>query len=101
MEPLLLSPAGKDYLWGGTRLKKEYGKNLKEFPLAETWECSVHSDGPSFVVNGVNSGKTLKQVLNDNPSWLGTSVGDILPILVKLIDAKMDLSIQVHPGDQL
>lgn len=46
-EPLLLRPAGKDYLWGGKRLNDEYGKNIELSPLAETWECSTHPDGVS------------------------------------------------------
>ncbi|SEQ86157.1 mannose-6-phosphate isomerase [Lachnospiraceae bacterium NE2001] len=100
MEPLLLNPAGKDYLWGGTRLKKEYGKDIPLVPLAETWECSVHPDGLSIVVNGTFAGKTLKSVLDRNPRWLGNKVGKDLPILIKFIDAEKDLSVQVHPDDE-
>lgn len=51
-EPLLLRPAGKDYLWGGKRLNDEYGKNIELSPLAETWECSTHPDGVSTVCCG-------------------------------------------------
>ncbi len=47
MEIMKLLPSGKDYLWGGTRLREEYGKKIDLTPLAETWECSVHPDGPS------------------------------------------------------
>ena len=47
MEIMKLIPTGKDYLWGGTRLREEYGKKIDLTPLAETWECSVHQDGPS------------------------------------------------------
>ena len=53
MEPMLLQPEGKDYLWGGNRLKTEYNKKIDLTPLAETWECSVHPDGPSIIVNGM------------------------------------------------
>lgn len=49
MEIMKLIPTGKDYLWGGTRLREEYGKKIDLTPLAETWECSVHPDGPSYV----------------------------------------------------
>ena len=102
MEILKLKPVGKDYLWGGERLKKEYGKNINLSPLAETWECSVHPDGPSIVVNGEHRNKTLKDVLESHPEFLGTKVDPKigLPILVKLIDAKENLSIQVHPNDE-
>ena len=54
--PLFLSPSGKDYLWGGERLKDKYGKNIDLTPLAETWECSAHPDGPSVVMNGEHKG---------------------------------------------
>lgn len=101
MEILRLQPAGKDYLWGGTRLRDEYGKKIDLTPLAETWECSVHPDGPSIVVNGQYKGKTLSEVLKLHPEYLGTKVENgELPILVKFIDAKKDLSVQVHPNDE-
>lgn len=101
MEILKLLPSGKDYLWGGTRLREEYDKKIDMTPLAETWECSVHPDGPSIVMNGEYRGQTLAEVLEKNPQFLGTKVGDVkeLPVLVKFIDAKQNLSVQVHPDD--
>lgn len=101
MEILKLLPAGKDYLWGGTRLRDEYGKKIDLTPLAETWECSVHPDGPSIVENGEFKGKNLAEVLEEYPEYLGSKVRDgNLPVLVKFIDAKQDLSVQVHPDDK-
>lgn len=99
--PILLHPAGKNYLWGGTRLKTEYGKNIPLQPLAETWECSTHPDGLSVVASGAYKGRTLKDVLAEHPEWLGTHPKDTgeLPVLIKFIDAAHDLSIQVHPND--
>ena len=100
MEILRLQPAGMDYLWGGTRLRDEYGKKIDLTPLAETWECSVHPDGPSIVANGEYRGKELREVLKAHPEWMGTKVQDgEFPILAKFIDAKQDLSVQVHPDD--
>lgn len=100
MEILKLMPAGKDYFWGGTRLKNEYGKKLAMSPLAETWECSVHPDGPSTVAVGARKGQTLPEVLKEHPEYLGSKVKNgELPILVKFIDAKKSLSVQVHPDD--
>lgn len=100
MEILKLQPAGKDYLWGGTRLRDEYGKKIDLTPLAETWECSVHPDGPSIVSNGEFKGWKLADVLRQHPEYLGLKVKNgKLPILVKFIDAKQDLSVQVHPDD--
>lgn len=101
MEPMLLKPIGKDNLWGGNRLKKEYYKDLPINPLAETWECSAHPAGPSTVVNGTFAGQTLDKILQKNPDYLGSRVDKKygLPILVKFIDAEKDLSVQVHPDD--
>ena len=98
--PFLLEPAAKDYLWGGSRLNEDFGKNINLSPLAETWECSTHPDGESRV-----NGEPLSRVLTRHPEWLGahplkTSGGrPELPILIKLIDARQDLSVQVHPDD--
>lgn len=100
-KPLLLRPTGKDYLWGGKRLNDEFEKNIPMSPLAETWECSTHPDGPSWVVGGEFDGRTLADVLKSHPGYLGThpNTEGELPILIKFIDAKSDLSIQVHPDD--
>ena len=62
-KPLLLRPSGKDYLWGGQRLNTEFEKGIEMSPLAETWECSTHPDGPCFVAEGEFAGQTLGQVL--------------------------------------
>lgn len=99
--PFLLRPSGKDYLWGGSRLKEEFGKNLPMEPLAESWECSTHPDGPSYAVTGPFAGQSLAQILKAHPEFLGTHPeGGELPILIKFIDAKQDLSVQVHPDDR-
>lgn len=100
--PLLLRPSGKDYLWGSNRLNDEFEKNIPLSPLAETWECSTHPDGPSYVVGGEFDELELAQVLRQHPEYLGERHrGETtLPILIKFIDAKQDLSIQVHPTDE-
>ena len=100
--PFLLSPVGKDYLWGGTKLRDKYDKKLEVSPLAESWECSTHSDGTNIIQSGIFAGKTLKDVLMEHPEFLGThpkTKGE-LPILIKFIDAKEKLSVQVHPDDE-
>lgn len=101
-EPFFLKPAGKDYLWGGTRLKDDFSKDTDLELLAETWECSTHPDGPSTVASGPYKGRPLIDVLSENPEFIGThpQMVDGLPILVKFIDAKNDLSVQVHPDDE-
>ena len=70
--------------------------------LAETWECSTHPDGPSFVAGGEFDGKSLAEVIKQHPEYLGIRhAGETeLPILIKFIDAKSDLSVQVHPDDE-
>ena len=101
-KPFLLRPSGKDYLWGGKRLNDEFEKNIPMTPLAETWECSTHPDGPSYVVGGEFDGMELAAVLKQHPEFLGThpdTQGE-LPLLIKFIDAKQDLSVQVHPDDR-
>ncbi len=101
--PFLLKPAGKDYLWGGTRLNDDFSKEIDMLPLAETWECSTHPDGLSVVASGEYEGRTLRDVLAENPAYMGEKhvekKGEI-PILIKFIDAKSDLSVQVHPDDE-
>ena len=98
--PLLLRPSGKDYLWGGKRLNDEFAKGIPMSPLAETWECSVHPDGPSYVVNQEFKNKTLREVLEQHTEFLGAKHTNGFPLLIKFIDAKEDLSIQVHPDDE-
>ena len=100
-QPLLLRPSGKDYIWGGRRLNDEFEKEIDLDPLAETWECSTHPDGPSYVSGGVFDGMKLAEVLELHPEYLGERhKGETsLPILIKFIDAKQDLSVQVHPSD--
>ena len=104
--PFLLSPAGKDYIWGGNRLNDDFSKGISMEPLAETWECSTHTDGPSTVASGEYKGTILSELLKEHPEYLGTHpLGNPalqrgeLPILIKFIDAKEDLSVQVHPDD--
>ena len=99
-EPFLLKPAFKDYLWGGDRLRSEYHKETDLSPLAESWECSTHPDGTSLALIDQNE-IPMTEVLKRHPEILGTHprTRDTLPILIKLIDAKKDLSVQVHPDD--
>ncbi len=103
MYPLLLKAPVKDYLWGGTRLKEEFGFESDLEKIAEAWVLSCHKDGASTVRNGEYKGKTLNTVLD---IWGKESLGEraaafpYFPLLIKLIDAKDRLSIQVHPDDR-
>lgn len=93
MYPLLLKPPIKDYLWGGTKLKTDFGFKTEKEIAAEAWVLSCHKDGTNTVVNGEYAGKSLDEVLK---IW---GYKEKFPILIKLIDAKQKLSIQVHPDD--
>ena len=97
----MLRPAAQDYLWGGSRLNDDFNLGIPVVPFAEAWMCSTHPDGLSVL----DSGEALRDVLAAHPGYLGTHVLQTtegkpeLPILIKLIDAKKDLSVQVHPDD--
>ncbi len=97
-----LAPAFKDYLWGGTRLRDEYGKECDFDKVAESWELSCHKDGPSVVADGEDKGLTLREYIEKHGRQvLGSDCDafDDFPILIKLIDAKDNLSVQVHPDN--
>lgn len=147
--PFICKPVGKDYIWGGRRLRDDWEKE-GEFPhLAESWECSTHPDGLSAAASGEFEGMELREILKRHPEYLGSHVRDResaddggnagdrkdtggrinaedrenagaggnigkksgseaedsaddgqIPIIVKFIDAKQDLSVQVHPTDE-
>lgn len=101
--PMKLTAPCKDYIWGGNRLREEYGKVSDADKIAESWELSCHKDGESVISEGEFSGMTLtafiekagKEVLGDNCRKF-----EYFPILIKLIDAKDNLSVQVHPNNE-
>ena len=99
----LIAPC-KDYIWGGNRLREEYGKKLDSDRIAESWELSCHRDGQSVIDGGEFGGKTLSEFIeaNGKTAVLGTNCDrfESFPILIKLIDAKDNLSVQVHPSDE-
>lgn len=98
--PMKMKPAYKEYLWGGKLLKKEYNKFDAPEVTAESWELSSNPDGLSVVDGGTFNSKTLNELFAiDNSIYGNNSATSDCPILVKLIDAQKDLSIQVHPSD--
>ena len=84
-EPIFLRPTGKDYLWGGSRLNDEFCKDLPMEPLAETWECSTHPDGPSFAVGDEFDALSLANILKAHPKFLviHQNSGSELLIIIK------------------
>lgn len=102
MEILSLYPTIKETIWGGRTLIEDYGFETDTDNAAEAWLLSCHKDGPSFVTNGKYKGKTLAEVIEiEGKSVLGTNNSDCadFPVLIKIIDAKDKLSVQVHPDD--
>lgn len=103
MYPLKLSAPTKDYIWGGERLKKEYGFVSNSEKIAEAWVLSNREDGQSIVQNGELKGKTLGKAIEIFGSdCVGKNAKSFkyFPLLIKLIDAKDKLSVQVHPDDE-
>lgn len=102
MEPFKLTPAYKDYIWGGTNLKTHYHKQTNLPVVAESWEVSAHEDGPSQIAGGPFAGMYFNQFVHQHPEAVGDKYNaqQGFPVLVKLIDAQKSLSIQVHPGDE-
>ena len=104
--PLLFHPNLHTVVWGGNQLRSYKGLEPSGEPIGESWEVSAVPTSTSIVSNGVFAGNDLISVINDNPdAILGKKVNEKyngkLPLLVKFIDAKRDLSIQVHPNDEM
>lgn len=98
----LLEPALKETIWGGNKLREKYGKISELENIAESWECSVHPQGLSKVASGKYSGMYLRDVLAEHPEYLGNKIKNVddFPFLIKFIDAREKLSVQVHPDDE-
>lgn len=104
--PLQFDPILKERIWGGEKLKTELNKPITSSITGESWEISTVKGDISIIANGALKGKSLMDVINDNPNEiLGTEIytrfGKQFPLLFKYLDAREDLSIQVHPNDAL
>ena len=103
LTPLKLHPAYKEYLWGGHRLRAAYHKEDAPEITAESWELAQRPEGVSVVEGGTLAGRTLDDLAAlDREAFWGKNCADMreFPLLAKLIDARKDLSIQVHPSDE-
>ena len=103
LKPIKLIPTFKDYIWGGNKLVNEYNKKCDLERVAESWELSTHKDGESVVADGEFIGLTLSEYIKRNEhNVLGKNAEafENFPMLIKFIDAKESLSIQVHPDDE-
>ena len=104
--PLQFEPILKDRIWGGTKLKTYLNKPITSEITGESWEISTVENDVSVIANGFFKGKSLNEIISEFPKEvLGTKVhqqfGQQFPLLFKYLDAREDLSIQVHPNDEL
>ncbi|UYX51954.1 mannose-6-phosphate isomerase, class I [Bacillus thuringiensis] len=97
-EPLFFQPVLQERIWGGESLK-EFNYNLPSQTTGECWGISAHLNGPSIVKSGKYKGLTLKQLWDEHRVLFGNYQADQFPLLTKILDAKKDLSVQVHPND--
>lgn len=100
MESIIeLIPVFKEKIWGGRKLETEFGYEIPAGPVGECWAISAHPAGDDEIASGEYAGRTLSWLWDEHRELFGNCEGDRFPLLVKIIDAKDDLSIQVHPDD--
>lgn len=98
-EILFMEPVFKSMIWGGDRLRTEFGYAIPSEATGECWAISAHPNGDCIIKNGIHKGKSLSWLWQNNRELFGNRKEQSFPLLIKLIDAKRDLSIQVHPDD--
>lgn len=96
---IFLEPVFKSMLWGGDRLATDYGFTIPNDHTGECWAISAHKNGDCLIKNGEYQGKTLSWLWEQHRELFGYAKGEVFPLLIKIIDARKDLSIQVHPDD--
>ena len=96
---IFLTPVCTHNIWGGTRLNREFGYPIEGDDIGECWGISAHPNGDGTVASGAYKGMKLSELWEKHPELFGDTGMDRFPLLIKIIDAKDDLSIQVHPDD--
>lgn len=96
---IFLEPVFKEMIWGGNRLNTDFGYEIPSNHTGECWAISAHKNGDCVVKNGEYKGESLSSLWDNHRELFGGLEGEIFPLLIKIIDAKEDLSIQVHPDD--
>ena len=96
---IFLKPLFHNKIWGGRRLAEEYGYDIPEGSVGECWAISAHPSGDCEVASGAFEGNTLSELWASHRELFGNAEGDRFPLLIKILDAKDDLSVQVHPDD--
>jgi mannose-6-phosphate isomerase len=99
VQPLFLKPVFKERIWGGMALQKEFGYEIPTKNTGECWAISAHPNGPSIIENGPFTGIPLDELWREHPELFGNPKEEVFPLLIKILDANMDLSVQVHPDD--
>lgn len=99
IEPMFLKSYFQEKMWGGTRLKSEFGYQIPSDHTGECWAISAHPHGCAVVENGAFAGMKLDQVWQEHREVFGDAQGKVFPLLTKILDAHKDLSVQVHPDD--
>lgn len=98
-EIIKLKPIFKQMIWGGNRMRREFGYSIPGEHTGECWAVSAHPNGDCEIAEGIYQGMKLSQLFQEHRELFGHIAGNRFPLLVKIIDAKEDLSIQVHPND--
>lgn len=97
---LKMKPVFKEMIWGGHKLKDVYGYDIPSGHTGECWAVSAHKNGDCTIENSEFAGKTLSWLFEHHRELFGNIEGEEFPLLVKIIDARDDLSVQVHPNDE-
>lgn len=97
---LFLNPVFTHNIWGGTRLRTDFGYEIEGDDIGECWGVAAHQNGDDTIREGKYAGKKLSELWKEEPGLFGNVDIDRFPLLIKIIDAKDDLSIQVHPNDE-
>ncbi len=101
MKPILfLNPVFKETIWGGSKLREQFGYDIPGETTGECWAISAHPNGDCTVKEGTYKGMTLSELWEKHPELFGNCGLDRFPLLTKIIDARENLSIQVHPDDK-
>ena len=99
MEPLFLKAQMHEKIWGGTKLRDEFGYDIPSDRTGEYWAISAHPNGVSTIINGQYEGKGLDWLYEKRPELFGNPESPVFPLLTKILDANDWLSVQVHPDD--
>ena len=97
---LKMKPVFKEMIWGGHKLRDVYGYDIPSDNTGECWAISAHKNGDCLIAGGEFDGKSLSWLFDNHRELFGGIEGNQFPLLVKIIDAKNDLSVQVHPNDE-